>query len=111
MAREGQCLLSAQEITNRLFERGGSGSPASVYRSLDQLHELGLVHRLEGADGTARFEIAVPDHHHHHFFDEESGQVVAFEDERLEEAIAAVGERLGVSLSSHDVILRGTRLD
>jgi Fur family transcriptional regulator, ferric uptake regulator len=106
LAREGGCLLSAQEIALGLREKG-PGSNASVYRTLEQLTELGLVHRLDGADGVARYEVAHPDHHHHHFFDERTGEVVAFEDDGLEKAIADVAKRLGVELTSHDVILRG----
>lgn len=106
LAREGQCLLSAQELTDRLRPKG-VGSAASVYRVLDELFELGLLHRLDGRDGIARYEIADPERHHHHVVDERSGEVQPFTDERLEEAIAAVGKRLGMRLSSHEVILRG----
>jgi Fur family transcriptional regulator, ferric uptake regulator len=106
LAREGQCLLSAQEITEQLRTHG-VGSAASVYRVLDELFELGLLHRLDGRDGIARYEIADPERHHHHIVDEHSGEVRPFADERLEEAIAAVGERLGMRLTSHEVILRG----
>jgi Fur family ferric uptake transcriptional regulator len=108
LAREGQCLLSAQDITD-LLRGKGAGSAASVYRVLDELFELGLLHRLDGRDGTARFEIADPQRHHHHFVDERSGEVEAFSDEQLEVAIGAVAERLGVELSGHDVVLRGAR--
>jgi Fur family ferric uptake transcriptional regulator len=108
LAREGQCLLSAQEITDRLRSQG-SGSPASVYRVLDELFELGLLHRLDGRDGIARYEIADPKHHHHHFVDETTGSVEAFTDDGLERAIDAVAERLEIDLSGHDVVLRGTR--
>ncbi|HUB73788.1 MAG TPA: transcriptional repressor [Solirubrobacteraceae bacterium] len=106
LAREGQCLLSAQEVTDRLRPKG-VGSAASVYRVLDELFELGLLHRLDGRDGIARYEIADPERHHHHVVDERSGEVQPFTDERLEEAIAAVGDRLGMRLTSHEVILRG----
>jgi hypothetical protein len=40
---------------------------------------------------------------------EESGDVVPFEDEELERAIAGLGERLGLVITSHDVILRAQR--
>jgi Fur family transcriptional regulator, ferric uptake regulator len=108
LAREGQCLLSAQEITDRL-RASGSGSAATVYRVLDELFELGLLHRLEGRDGSARFEIADPQRHHHHFVDEQTGDVEPFSDEALEQAIESVARRLGVRLSGHDVVLRGAR--
>jgi len=108
LAREGQCLLSAQEITDRL-RAGGTGSAATVYRVLDELFDLGLLHRMEGRDGMARFEIADPHRHHHHFVDERTGDVEAFSDEALEQAIDAVANRLGVQLTGHDVVLRGAR--
>ena len=107
LAREGQCLLSAQEIIDGVRARG-SGSAASVYRVLDELSDLGLLHRVDGGrDGVTRFEIADLEGHHHHVVDESTGEVSAFSDPRLEDAIAAVGERLGLRLTSHDVILRG----
>jgi Fur family ferric uptake transcriptional regulator len=108
LAREGQCLLSAQDILDRLRSQGG-GSAASVYRVIDELFGLGLLHRLDGRDGVARYEIADPDRHHHHFVDEQTGEVEAFSDEALEQAIDAVAGRLGVRLSGHDVVLRGAR--
>ncbi|MDO8213118.1 Fur family transcriptional regulator [Conexibacter sp. CPCC 206217] len=108
LARDGQCLVSAQEITEWL-KAAGVGSPASVYRVLDQLFALGLLHRVEGRDGIARYEIADPHHHHHHIVDSRTGTVDAFTDEALEAAIADVARRLGFRLDGHDVILRGIK--
>jgi Fur family transcriptional regulator, ferric uptake regulator len=108
LAREGQCLLSPQDMIDRLRAQG-SGSAASVYRVIDELFGLGLLHRLDGRDGIARYEIADPDRHHHHFVDEQTGEVEAFSDEALEQAINAVAGRLGVRLTGHDVVLRGAR--
>jgi Fur family transcriptional regulator, ferric uptake regulator len=108
LAREGQCLLTAQELTD-LLRSQGSGSTTSVYRVLDELFKLGLLHRLDGRDGIARYEIADPEEHHHHFVDETTGSVEAFSDDALEQAIDAVADRLGIDLTGHDVVLRGTR--
>jgi Fur family transcriptional regulator, ferric uptake regulator len=108
LARDGQCLLTAQEITDRLRAQG-TGSAASVYRIVDELFALGLLHRLDGRDGIARYEIADPEHHHHHFVDEASGTVQAFSDDALEQAIDGAAARLGIELTGHDVVLRGTR--
>ena len=100
--------MSAQEITDKLRSQR-TGSAASVYRILEELSDLGLLHRLNGQDGTARYEIADPESHHHHFVDEQSGDVSAFTDEALEQAINDVADRLGVQLSGHEVVLRGRR--
>jgi Fur family transcriptional regulator, ferric uptake regulator len=101
------CLLTAQEIADRLRAEGSAGSTATVYRALETLHELGLVRRFD-ADGVARYELVDPSgDHHHHIVLEDSGDVVPFEDAELERAIAGLGARLGMTLTSHDVILRG----
>jgi Fur family ferric uptake transcriptional regulator len=111
LAAEGQCLLTAQDVIDRVAERRGAGSRASVYRVLDGLFELGLLHRFDGRDGVARFEIADPDRHHHHAVNEETGEITAFTDPVLEASIEAIADRLGLELTSHDVILRGTPVD
>jgi Fur family ferric uptake transcriptional regulator len=108
LAREGHCLLTAQEISDRLRARGESGSTATVYRTLETLHELGMVHRFHGRGGVAHYEIADPSgEHHHHLVDDDTGEVTEFEDPELEQVIERVAGRLGVELSGHDVVLRG----
>jgi len=105
------CLLTAQEIADRLREEGSAGSTATVYRALETLHELGLVRRFD-ADGVARYEPVDPSgEHHHHIVLEDSGDVVPFEDAELERAISGLGDRLGMVVTSHDIILRARPLD
>lgn len=105
-----RCLVSAQQLAHELREEGGAGSQATVYRTLETLHGLGLLHRFDGGDGVARFEPADPTgDHHHHLVDEQTGEVVSFEDRELEDALAGLGKRLGVEITGHDVILRGRR--
>ncbi|MBE2315635.1 transcriptional repressor [Solirubrobacter sp. CPCC 204708] len=105
LAREGQCLVTAQDVLDRLPQ----GSPSSVYRTLDELFALGLLHRFHGQDGVARYEIADPLRHHHHFIDEASGAARPFTDDELERAIEAAARRLGVRLTGHEVVIRGRR--
>jgi Fur family ferric uptake transcriptional regulator len=105
------CLLTAQEIADQLRDQGSAGSTATVYRALETLHDLGLVRRFD-SDGTARYEPVDPSgDHHHHIVLEESGDVVPFDDAELERAIAGIGQRLGLIVTSHEVILRGRLVD
>lgn len=105
------CLLTAQEISDRLRDEGSAGSTATVYRALETLHELGLLRRFD-ADGVARYEPVDPSgDHHHHIVLEDSGDVVPFEDAELERVIDGLGERLGMVITSHDIILRARPLD
>lgn len=111
LATEG-CVLAAQDIVDRLREQGARGANlATVYRTLDTLRALHLVHRLDAGDGTARYERALPggEHHHHVLFD--GGEIEPFHDEELEAAIHALADRLGVELVGHDVVLHAARRD
>lgn len=105
-----ECVLSAHEIAEALRAGGRRVGIATVYRTLEVLEELKLVQRLDVGGGSARYEPALPggEHHHHHFVCERCDKVTPFEDEALERAIDALGERLEYRVGEHDVILRGS---
>jgi Fur family ferric uptake transcriptional regulator len=107
LARQ-DCCLSAQDIHDRLRERGTTVGLASVYRALDVLAGLKLVHRID-VDGTACYEPADPSgEHHHHAICDRCGKMDAFEDPELERFIHSLGERLGYAVGGHDIVLRGS---
>ena len=104
---EQHCCVSAQEIHDSLRERRRSAGLASIYRALDVLGQLRLVHRVD-VDGVARYEPALPSgEHHHHAVCESCGRRDAFADAELERLIDALAGRLGYAVQGHDVVLRG----
>jgi Fur family ferric uptake transcriptional regulator len=103
-----ECCATAQEIADDLRDGDRRVGIASVYRALELLDRLGLVHRLDVGDGTARYEAAhAGGDHHHHVVCERCGRVAQFSDARLEQAIAALSDRLDFAIDAHDVVLRG----
>ena len=107
LARE-PCALTAVEIEDALRDSGRPTGRASIYRVLDLLAEHGLVERIAVGDGQTRFERVHPSgHHHHHLVCGRCGRLVAFDDPGLERAIDELSGRLGVTVESHDVLLRG----
>ena len=81
---------------------------ASVYRALDQLAELELVHRIDLGEGLTRFEPAQPGgEHHHHLVLRKLRQGGHVRRPSLERAISAVAGSHGYALGHHDVVLRG----
>lgn len=102
------CAVTAQQIEEELRQAGPGVGRASIYRTLERLVELGLVHRLDMGTGTASYEPAgAGGEHHHHLVCDRCGRVVPFEDEGLERAIAGLSRRSRFQVSEHDVTLRG----
>lgn len=102
------CLLTAREIADRLRDEGRDIGVATVYRSLELLEGLGLLHRVE-REGVSRYEPAHPSgEHHHHLICERCGKVSAFEDAGLERSVQRMARRLTFRVEGHDVALRGT---
>jgi Fur family ferric uptake transcriptional regulator len=102
------CCLRAAEIHARVRGRRPGIGIASVYRALDTLTALGLLHRIDLRGGGARYEPAEPSgDHHHHLVCGDCGKVEAFSDDRLETAIQSVSTAASFSIDEHDVVLRG----
>jgi Fur family transcriptional regulator, ferric uptake regulator len=102
------CCLSVPEIHDLVRKRRPRVGIASVYRALETLTELGLVHRLELGSGGAHYEPAEPSgDHHHHLVCGDCGKVEAFSDDRLEHVIGNVSKTAAFRIDEHDVVLRG----
>jgi len=97
------CAITALEIDRRLPSVGR----ASVYRTLEQLEQLELVHRVDVGGEVVAFERNDPGVHHHHMVCIRCGRLVPFSDPVLERAIEGIGERADFEVTAHDVLLRG----
>jgi Fur family ferric uptake transcriptional regulator len=105
---EQACCLSVQDIHDLVRVRRTRVGIASVYRALETLTELGLVHRLELGSGGAHYEPAQPSgDHHHHLVCGDCGKVEAFSDDRLEHVLDNVSRTAAFRIDEHDVVLRG----
>ncbi len=101
------CALTAIEIEDALRTQRRV-SRASVYRILEELEELGLVQRVETGQAMVRYERVADQHeHHHHLVCGGCGVVMPFSDEGLERAISSLSERVPLTVSEHEIVLRG----
>lgn len=102
------CAASAQEIHEALRREGRTIGIASVYRSLEALHNLQLVNRFDAGHGEGRYEAVAPSgEHHHHVVCDECERIMPFEDPALERAIDKLAERVPYAIAGHDVVLHG----
>ncbi len=102
------CAVTALELEDDLRAREVAVARASIYRALDQLEELHLVHRVDVGRGRASYERAERGgEHHHHMVCDRCGRVTPFEDGSLERAIRRVSDGASFEVKEHEIVLRG----
>lgn len=57
---------TAQEIYEKVKTRNANINFSTVYRNLELLCKLGIIHKLNISSGISHFELKHSDHHHHH---------------------------------------------
>ncbi|OEF98471.1 Fur family transcriptional regulator [Desulfuribacillus alkaliarsenatis] len=82
---ENKDHLSAEDIYMLVKDKAPDIGLATVYRTLELLSELRIVHKLNFGDGLARYELTKDDeeHHHHHLVCLDCGKLEEFEDDLL----------------------------
>jgi Fur family transcriptional regulator, ferric uptake regulator len=112
LLEEQRCALTAVEIEDALREAERRVSRASIYRILDELEQLRLVQRVETGQTMVRYErVCAQDEHHHHLVCDGCGLVMPFSDEALEQAISSLSRRVPLTVSEHEIVLRGSCSD
>ena len=106
------CALSAIEIEDRLRDSERPVGRASIYRILDELDRLHLVHRVQVGQAMARYEpIRSGEGHHHHMVCDTCGAVTPFTDRDLEHTIQELSRRVPMRVQEHEIVLRGSCSD
>ncbi len=100
---EGDCHVSAEQLHGRALEAGVRVSLATVYNTLHQFTEAGLMREIIVDAGRAYFDTNTSDHHH--FFFEDSRELQDIDGEAV--TIAAHPEPPeGTSVKRVDVVIR-----
>ncbi len=102
------CAVSALDLEQEMRSRNEPVARATVYRALEQLADLELVHRVDVGLGLASFEPAMPSgEHHHHIVCRSCGRIDPFEDRALERAVTRVSADSRFEITDHEIVLRG----
>ncbi|MEM1021802.1 MAG: Fur family transcriptional regulator [Sphingomonadales bacterium] len=97
-----------EELYRRAVQADPRISIATVYRTVRLFEEAGIVERHDFRDGRSRYEPAT-DEHHDHLIDLESGEVIEFQNERIEQLQEEIAAELGYELVDHRMELYGRK--
>lgn len=96
--------LSAEEIYMHTKEIHNEIGLATVYRNLELLERLGIVHRFDYGDGQSRYELKLGDedeHYHHHLICKQCGYIGEFHSDLLEAIEQRIEEERGFKVTDH----------
>jgi Fur family ferric uptake transcriptional regulator len=103
---DAEDFLSAQQLHDRLRQRGQKVGLTTVYRSLQALSDAGEVDVLITDDGETRYRKCSADHHHH-LVCRECGRTVEIAGPAVESWARSVAREHGFSDVSHTVEVFG----
>ena len=99
--------LSTEELYLRLRKKNPRIGYATVHRTLKLFAECGIAEQRHFGDGQARYEASDLDEHHDHLICISCGNIVEFEDPRIERLQEEVARQHGFSIERHRLELYG----
>jgi Fe2+ or Zn2+ uptake regulation protein len=102
-----QDTFMAQEVFEHLVATGVPIGRATVFRTLDLLADLEVLHRLHTEGGAHIFTVCPERSHHHHLRCTSCGTVQALEAPGVEAEIVRLGASVGFEVLDHVVELVG----
>ncbi|CAM3426257.1 Fur family transcriptional regulator [Hydrogenibacillus schlegelii] len=101
--------LSAEDVYLALKSRMPDIGLATVYRTLELLSDLKIVHKVNFGDGVTRYDFRAEGakHHHHHLYCLSCGKVEEIEEDLLEDVEKIVEERFGFEILDHRLTFHG----
>lgn len=99
--------VSVEELTASVRHRAPSVGYTTVYRALKLLTDCGLAAPRHFGEGQTRYEPVREGTHHDHLICTECGDILEFEDDRLERLQSEIAQRHGFRLTHHRLELYG----
>jgi Fur family transcriptional regulator, ferric uptake regulator len=96
-------ILESVSETSKTLKLGR----ATVYRTLEQLVDAGILRKLQLDSGAAVFELIEGDVHHEHLICEVCGEVIEFESPEIERLQDEICERLDFVPKNHILRITG----
>lgn len=104
---EGHQHLNHAEILEQAKAKYNDIGRATVYRTLELLTEMGIIHATYLGDANQRFVVPMGGHHHH-LVCNNCGKVQDLDDCHFSHALTQLSRETGFTIDSHLVELYGT---
>ena len=97
--------LSVEDVYKLLLNKNVDIGLTTIYRTLDMLEKIAILHKIDFGDGRTRYEFRQlrEIHHHHHLICGKCGAVTEFKDTLLEALEKSIQEVHNFKITDHQV--------
>jgi len=106
LARSGRAF-STEDLWQELRADHGRIGRATVFRSVEQLVEKGVLDRVELSDGSRKYRVCGGSHHHH-LVCTSCDRIVDFKECLPESTLRRIGLQYDFVVKSHELTVYGT---
>ena len=99
--------FTAEELVRDVRSVDPQVARGTVYRTLALLHRVGVVEKHDFRYGAPNYEVTFAKAHHDHLMCVQCGEIIEFQEPRVETLQEAVVQRYGYQLLSHTHKLYG----
>ena len=99
--------FTAEELVKDVHAFDGSIARGTVYRTLALLHRAGVVEKHDFRSGAPNYEVTLAKAHHDHLMCVQCGEIIEFQEPRVETIQEQIVKRYGYQLLSHTHKLYG----
>jgi Fur family ferric uptake transcriptional regulator len=99
--------FTAEELVADVRSIDPSVSRGTVYRTLALLHQVGVVEKHDFRYGPPNYEVTFGKAHHDHLMCVQCGEIIEFQEPRVEQIQEAIVKRFSYQLLSHTHKLYG----
>ena len=106
LARSNEDFLTASSILEQVRSTMGEIDPSTVYRTLDELDRLGVVHQVRWGEHQSKWHVTL-DHDHQHLVCESCGKTITVPLAYLAPLFERLGDELGFRPNIHHFAILG----
>ncbi|WP_027417354.1 Fur family transcriptional regulator [Aneurinibacillus terranovensis] len=101
--------LTAEDVYLLVRDKSPDIGLATVYRTLELMSDLSIIHKINFGDGVSRYEFRDEDaeHHHHHLICVQCGSVNEIHEDLLGEVEKSVSSNFHFKILDHRLTFHG----
>ncbi len=99
--------FNVESFVTWINSKGYGVSRATIYRTVQQLEDAGILRKMDFDKGYANYEVIPGKEHHEHLVCNECGRIIEFSDNAFERRIRKIAEANDFKMDSHSVKIFG----